>query len=274
MSQPSKIRRGHAGKKLAAAIVMGLSVAGSALAHGPHPATPCPCAADGTCYPKRETWGFYKTHWRAAPGDTIGLSPTPAGGGISEIKDQLQPFIRPLPEEEDLRGPAKPVRSAAPAEQPAATVEGQQPPQGQGQQPAQPANEAPAAAPADGLELPGLPGLPGVEGLGPQGSFNPLPRIEEGPPTLPRALSAALSSLPPQSNVEYATVVANPVAAVPAVKSNLPVANSRYVSPVSTANVGNIELGNPAAKNVQKTMDQDLQHAIYLESAELSGQMK
>ncbi len=271
MSQPSKIRRGHAGKKLAAAIVMGLSVAGSALAYGPHPATPCPCAADGTCYPKRETWGYYKTHWRIAPGESIG-PPTPAGG-IPEIKDQLQPFIRPLPEEEDLRGPAKPVRPAAPAEQPAATVEGQQPPQeGQGQQPAQPANEAPAAAPAGGLELPGL---PGVEGLGPQGSFKPLPRIEEGPPALPSALSAALSSLPPQQpNVEHATVVANPVAAVPAVKSNLPVANSRYVSPVSTANVGNIELANPAAKNVQKTMDQDLQHAIYLESSDLSGQIK
>jgi hypothetical protein len=74
--------------------------------------------------------------------------------------------------------------------------------------------------------------------------------------------------------VEYATVVANPMTAVPAVQSTIPVANSRYVSPVSTANLGNIELANPAAKNVQKTMDQDLQHAIYLESSDLSGQMK
>jgi hypothetical protein len=263
MSQPSKIRRGQAGKHLAAAIVMGLSVAGSALAHGPHPATPCPCAADGMCYPKRDTWGFYKTHWRAAPGDTIGV-PTPADGEAPEIRKQLEPYIRPLPEEEDLRGPAKPVRGAAPAEQPDAVVQVQVPAQGEGQQPAQPAEEEPAAAPADGLDLPGLPGF------GPQGSLNPLPRIEEGPPALPRALNEALSSLPPQLSVEYATVVANPVSVVPAVKSTIPVANSRYVSPASTANVGNIELGNPAAKNVQKSMDQDLQHAIYLESSNIA----
>ena len=270
MSQLSIIRPGQAGKHLAAAIVMGLSVAGSALAHGPHPATPCPCAADGMCYPKRDTWGFYKTNWRAAPGDTIG-TPTPADAATPEIRKQLEPYIRPLPEEEDLRGPAKPVRPAAPAGQPAVGAGGQVPVQGELEQPAEPAEEAPAAAPADGLDLPGLPGLPG---FGPQGSLNPLPRIEEGPPALPRALSAALSSLPPQSNVEYATVVANPVSAVPAVKSAIPVANSRYVSPVSTANVGNIELANPAAKNVQKSMDQDLQHAIYLESSELNSQMK
>lgn len=269
MFQPSKIRPGQAGKHLAAAIVMGLSVAGSALAqHGPHPATPCPCAADGMCYPKRDTWGFYKTHWRAAPGDTIGISPTPADGATPEIRKQLEPYIRPLPEEEDLRGPAKPVRPAAPAEQPAATAPDQQPPQGQGQQPAQGAEEAPAAAPADGLELPGLPGF------GPQGNLNPLPRIEEGPPALPRALSDALSSLPSQPSVAYATVIANPVSAVPAVKSTLPIADSRYVSPVSTANIGNIELANPAAKSVQKTMDQDLQHAIYLESSDLNSQIK
>jgi hypothetical protein len=265
MSQPSKIRPGQAGKHLAAAIVMGLSVAGSALAqHCPQPATPCPCAADGTCYPKRDTWGFYKTHWRVAPGDSIGIEPTPAAGETPEIRKQLEPYIRPLPEEEDLRGPAKPVRPAAPADQPAATAPAQQPPQGEGQPPAQEGEEAPAAAPADALDLPGLPGL------GPQGSVNPLPRIEEGPPALPRALSAVLSSSPAQPSVGYATVAANPVTAVPAVKSTLPIANSRYVSPVSTANVGNIELRNPAAKNVQKTMDQDLQHAIYLESSELS----
>jgi hypothetical protein len=267
MSQPSIIRRGQAGKHLAAAIVMGLSVAGSALAHGPHPATPCPCAADGMCYPKRDTWGYYKTNWRVAPGDTIG-PPTLAGEETPEIRRQLEPYIRPLPEEEDLRGPAKPVRGAAPSDQPAAGGQGQAPAQDEGQQPAQPADEAPAAAPADALDLPGLPGF------GPQGSLNPLPRIEEGPPALPRALSEALSSLPPHPAAQHATVVANPVASVPAVKSTIPVANSRYVSPASTANVGNIELANPAAKNVQKSMDQDLQHAIYLESSDLNSQMK
>ena len=43
-----------------------------------HPPTPPPCAADGACYPKRTTWGYYKTNWRPWPGDKAGIQPTPA----------------------------------------------------------------------------------------------------------------------------------------------------------------------------------------------------
>jgi hypothetical protein len=258
MSQPSTTRRGQWGKHLAATIVMGLTVAGPALAHGPHPATPCPCAADGTCYPKRDTWGFYRTNWRPAPGESVGRTPTPAGQDAQERLQELQPYVRPLPEHEDLRGPVRPTRPSTTNtevnEVPAAG--GQQPPAG-AQPPANGGEVAPAEAqPLDGLDLPGF---------GPQGSFQPLPQIEDAPPALPTNLSKALTALPNANTSSRTTVVANPVGIVRPVASTLPVANSNYVTPAT--NVQGIELANPAAKNVQKSMNQDLQQAIYLEAA-------
>jgi hypothetical protein len=272
MSQPSTTRRGQWGKRLAATIVMGLAVAGTAVAHGPHPATPCPCAADGTCYPKRDTWGFYKTNWRPAPGEKVGRGPTPAGQDAQERMQELPNLIRPLPEQEDLRGPVKPTRPAAvntevnaapPASGPLPAAGGQQPPVGGAQPPAEGGEAAPAEAPAaDGLDLPGF---------GPQGSFQPLPQIEDAPPALPSGLSQALTALPNTNSASSSktTVVANPVGAIRPVLSALPVANSNYVTPV--ANVQRIELANPAAKNVQKSMNQDLEQAIYLESTDLTS---
>jgi hypothetical protein len=265
MSQPSTTRRGPWGKKLAATIVMGLTVAGPALAHGPHPATPCPCAADGTCYPKRDTWGFYKTNWRPAPGEKVGRGPTPAGQEAQERLQDLQPFVRPLPEQEDLRGPAKPTRPATevntvpPATGQLPPAGGQQPPAGV-QPPANGGEAEPAEAqPLDGLDLPGF---------GPQGSIQPLPQIEDAPPALPSGLSRALTALPNTNSATASrtTVIANPVR--PAA-SSLPVANSNYVTPAS--NTQRIELANPAAKNVQKSMNQDLEQAIYLEATDLTS---
>lgn len=262
MSKPSTTRRGQWGKKLAATIVMGLTVAGSAMAHGPHPATPCPCAADGTCYPKRDTWGFYRTNWRAAPGDNVGRVPTPAGQGSQERLQELPNLVRPLPEQEDLRGPVRPTRPSATAEgaeaPPAAS--GQQPPAEDAQAPAEGAEAAPAVAPpAGGLDLPGF---------GPQGSFQSLPQIEDAPPALPTGLSRALTQMPGNSTASSkTTVMVNPVNSVRPVVRSLPVANSDYVTPVS--NTQGIELANPAAKKVQKTMDQSLEQAIYFEASDL-----
>ena len=33
--------------------------------------TPPPCAADGTCYPNENTWGWYPCHWRQWPGEVL-----------------------------------------------------------------------------------------------------------------------------------------------------------------------------------------------------------
>lgn len=266
MSQPSTTRRGQWGKKLAATIVMGLTVAGPAMAHGPHPATPCPCAADGTCYPKRDTWGFYRTNWRPAPGDNVGRVPTPAGQmDPQELQRELPNLVRPLPEQEDLRGPAKPTRPA-----PVNTEVNEMPPAGGGQQPPvggqppagrqQPPAEGGEAAPAEAQPLDGL----DLPGFGPQGSFQPLPQIEDAPPALPTNLSKALTALPNHSSPTRTTVIANPVR--PAA-STLPVATSNFVTPAT--NVQGIQLGNPAANNVQKTMELDLEQAIYLEASDL-----
>ncbi len=249
MSQPRKFNSSLTDMGLAA-IMLGLTIVSSAGAHGPLPATPCPCAADGMCYPNRGTWGNYTTNWRPWPGDTIGLTPTPEAVS-PELQQELPIFLRPQPDQEDLRGPAKPQRT--PADESAAPG---------GEQPADGFEDAPVD---DGLEIPGF---------GPQGGLQPLPQIEDGPPALPRSLSQALRMAPntqvnlQQNTVPKATVNVNPVTASRPLSSNVPVANSRYVTPTSGTTAHNIELGNPAAAKVQKTMDQDLQQAIYFEASD------
>jgi hypothetical protein len=259
-------------------ILLGLSVIGTPVAIGQcHPPTPCPCAADGMCYPKRDTWGNYTTHWRPYPGDMLGLTPTPADGGTIDIQDKLEPFIMPPPDQEDQRGPARPTRPAAPTSTPA-PVDGEvnelpavgQPldevPPANGEQPAEPAAEE-APGPLDNLNLPGF--------GPPQGKLQPLPRIEDGPPALPSALSQAITmgnGATFQANFATQAQAITPPA--PTVNANasksLPkvaVGPSRFVTPVAA----NIELTNPAAKNVQKTMDQELQQAIYYEASDADG---
>jgi|GEM_PF-2467721 len=291
MSRIAKLRRSNGAFNLAAAAMLGLTSLGLAdsahaqVHHGVHgtlPATPCPCAADGMCYPRRETWGNYKTHWRAWPGETVGLSPTPADGGTPGMKEQLPPYMRPSVDQEDLRGPVKPIRPAAPAaDGAAAAVEAGLPPLNGGAQPAQPGGAAPGGAPAaapaeegeeaappanDALELPGF---------GPQGSLQPLPQLEEGPPALPAGLSQALSAQPgtavnlTQQPMQRPTVAANPSAVVRPVINAVP-SNSRYVTPAAAIDTSHIELANPAAKNVQKSMEQDLEQAIYFEASDMS----
>jgi hypothetical protein len=254
MSQLRKRNSGLTDISLAA-IMLGLTIVSSSGAIGPLPATPCPCAADGMCYPNRGTWGNYTTNWRVWPGESIGLTPTPAAVG-PELQQELPIFLRPQPDQEDLRGPAKSQSAAAPAAESAAPG---------GEQPAEEAEEAPAN---DGLEIPGF---------GPQGSLQPLPQIEDGPPALPRSLSHALPTQPnTQINLRHnafakATVNVNPVTASRPLSTSVAVAHSPYVTPTAGISANNIQLGNPAAAKVQKTMDQDLQQAIYFEASDMPG---
>jgi hypothetical protein len=251
-----------------ASLLLGLGVLGSTPTLGQcRPAAPAPCAADGMCYPNRNTWGSYTTNWRPFPGDTVGVAPTPAAEDARI--DQLPPYIVPGPEQEDLRGPVRPTRPVAPAGQPAA--EGAPPAIGQPleqappenlEQPGEPAaDEAPA--PLDNLDLPGF--------APPQSLLQPLPHIEDGPPALPSALSRAITM---SGGVDYQSTAASQtqLQAAPTANANsspkaraVTIADSRFVTPAAS----NIELINPAAKNVQKTMDQDLEQAIYYEASDI-----
>lgn len=264
-----------------AGLMLGLSVVSTPDAQGQcQPATPCACAADGMCYPKRETWGSYTTQWRPFPGDALGLTPTPADGGAVEIQDKLPTFIVPTPDKEDLRGPVRPTRPPAAGatsgqvetqvnEVPAAGQPLDQAPPANGQEPAEPAAEE-APAPLDNLDLPGF--------GPPQGLLLPLPETEDGLPTLPSALSQAITmgtggaghaNFPTQAS---ATSLPAPTARANA--ATLPpkaaVAHSNFITPAAA----NIELKNPAAQSVQKTMDQNLEQAIYYESSEIDSAMK
>jgi hypothetical protein len=261
-----------------AGLVLGLSVVTAPEVSGQcHPPTPCACAADGMCYPKRETWGSYTTHWRPFPGDTVGLTPTPAEGSAEDLKSELPSFIVPTPDKEDLRGPVRPTRPPASTSTPAPTEGGidelpavgqplDQAPPANGGQPAEP---APAEAPGalDNLDLPGF--------GPPQGLLQPLPQTDDGLPALPTALSQALtlgSEATLQANYParpQATTLPAPTAR--ANTSNAPrqaaVVQSRFVTPAAA----NIELTNPAARNVQKTMDQSLEQAIYYEASDIDS---
>jgi len=82
------------------------------------PPIPSPCAADGICRPNQELFGYSQTRWRPWPGD-----PKPEEPTLAEDEDQtteqemeLEPFLRPTPEEEDTRGPTK-TKSFTPPEE-------------------------------------------------------------------------------------------------------------------------------------------------------------
>lgn len=259
----------------AVALLLGLGGPSYGQVHCPRPDSPCPCAADGMCYPKRDTWGSYKTQWHAWPGESVGMTPTRADGTLPD-GGQLQPYIRPRLDQEDLRGPARPPRATAPVDGAAPAANGAAPaangpaPGANAPAQAQPAAGAPAgnqeaAPPAnDGLQLPGLPEIPG---FGPQGSLQPLPQLEDGPPSLPQALSRAVVAhpvLPQSSQMPAASLEAAKQPTVSAVPTT-----SRFVTPTAAFDTSHLELSNPAAKNVQKPMDQDLRQAIYFEASDI-----
>lgn len=265
-----------------AGLVLGLSMVNAPEASGQcRPTTPCACAADGMCYPKRETWGSYTTQWRPFPGDTLGVKPTPADGGAADLQKELPIMILPTPDKEDLRGPVRPTRPPA-STSTQAPVEGglgelppieqplnQAPPANDGQQ-AEPAHEEAPGPFNNNLDLPGF--------GPPQSLLQPLPQTEDGLPALPTALSQAHimgsggSIQPNISSQAQATALPGPTARANSSNSPLKTAveQSKFVTPATA----NIQLTNPAARNVQKTMDQDLQQAIYYEASDIDSAMK
>mgnify|MGYP001288014891 FL=1 len=238
------------GLKFVATLLVGCCLQDLAVAQPGRAETPCPCAADGTCHPRRETWGTYLTQWRVWPGEQANIVPEPEKAVESDIRSQLPIIERPRPDEEDLRGPAKPVAPEAPQEPTAVGAE--EVPAAE----AAPAAEAPAN---DGLQLPGF---------DPQGSLHQLPQIEDVPPALPKSLSQAMlvQSVPIQAPTQTmqrrsVTVIANSASA-----TQQSVRHDPLVSPTTaTTQPGPIELGNPAADRVYQPTAQDLQHAIYYE---------
>lgn len=268
MSWMLKICGRCAALNAAVAMLLGLVEPGYGQVHCPRPDSPCPCAADGMCYPKRDTWGNYKTQWHAWPGESTGLTPTRPDGTLPD-GGQLQPYIRPRLDQEDLRGPARPPRATTPAEGAVPAINGAAPGVN-APAPAQPAAGAPAgnqeaAPPAnDGLQLPGLPDIPG---FGPQGNLQPLPRLEDAPPALPQGLSRAVVAQPALSQPSQLRTATPQTTKQPTV-SAVPT-TSRFVTPTAAFDTSHLELSNPAAKNVQKSMDQDLHQAIYFEASDM-----
>jgi hypothetical protein len=130
---------------------------------GPHTACtdcplPPPCAAEGGCYPKRDTWGYYPNQWNRWPtdyGDDVSAAPGE--------KSVLPSVIVPTPALEDKAAPA----------------------------PSEPKPEDAGMAPGGGareLDLPSLPPLPGAPGVPGQPVAPPQPganQPEDAPPGLP-----------------------------------------------------------------------------------------
>lgn len=174
----------HPTFKLCLAIaVLAATLAGSgSLSYGVtgcRPQTPCPCAADGVCRPKRETWGHYKTRWRTWPGEIRGEQPTEADAPTAG-KESLPPFETPLPELEDLRGPAKDKKKSKDDKSEAS---------GEGDKPAQ--------------LLPGPEALPAID---PQSNQLQMQPLEDAPPQLPESLrQSALLLNKPQARQAQAT---------------------------------------------------------------------
>jgi hypothetical protein len=143
--------------------------------------TPPPCCADGICYPKVDTWGWYQTQWRRWPG--VELEPTPAAKAPGET--ELKPYEPLPPELEDRRAPP-PTKSRselteegeAPPEQPLA------PPPGGGLEPPRPAPST--TAPGGPLTTP------------PESPFRPEPSSPFSPePTRPFSPEPSTPQLAP-----------------------------------------------------------------------------
>jgi len=151
------------------------------------PASTPSCVADGTCRPKRESWGHFHTRWRPWPGDPAPQQITPDATLPSDGR-RLAPFQRPEATQEDLRGPAKPPKVKSPSE------ENDQPPQA----------------------LPDAEVLPEIDPFGPQGGLPASPTRNDTPPVLPASLRqisrthrGALPRPPQFSSRKRAVVQAN-----------------------------------------------------------------
>lgn len=212
---------------------------------GCSPTTPCPCAADGVCRPKRTTWGHYNTRWRTWPGEQAGRTPTPADQTADEAEeiDPLGPFETPKPEQEDLRtapkARKKKVDDDAPAELP-------------GEEPAQ-LLPGPDAQP-EGDALPDL---------DPFGQLPTVPEMEDAPPALPASLRQAAASM---NMPRVATRTS-----VPTTKQRMNITPGMLAQPVQQVSwqpTGNMPLINPASAVRTTTEHQPLQQAVYFEASD------
>jgi hypothetical protein len=166
--------------------------------------TPPPCCADGFCYPRPTTFGWYERRWRRWP--TEELQPTPAGVRPPDrLAPEIPAFDLPPPEEEDRSAPrptqppdeeGEEEREGAPAaETPSATPlvprsdSGLAPPERMlpfeddppGTEPTPRPFGEPMTPPTTPLPF-GEPGLPGPAGQ-PTGDLDPPPALPFGTPS-------------------------------------------------------------------------------------------
>lgn len=186
--------------------------------------SPCPCCADGACYPKRDTWGHYQGKWRRWPSDH---RPDVPGREIEmppgQLPEGLGPIEVPSKEEEDRRAPIsakereeraveRGMQGAAetppPFEPPAGAAAAPRGPAGPGGAPGLPPLGAPREGPLD-FEFDPPPQLPfgqppagGLDGDEPADEFKfpyhgpgGQPQFDNDlPPALPRGLSRQTGS--------------------------------------------------------------------------------
>jgi hypothetical protein len=162
-----------------AAIVLGVVLVSDANAWQQRPATPCPCAVDGSCQPNGP-WGHTQTRWRPWPGDVVSEAPTPAEEAETREKLRLEPFELPPPEKENQRGPNTSKR-------PKAEKAAEGAPEAKDNQAPEPALPLPDLAPFEeaqpegGLQIPKDLDLNRPAGDQPVEAVPPQPGIEQPP---------------------------------------------------------------------------------------------
>ncbi len=156
------------------------------------------CTADGVCYPKRSTWGFYRQRWGRWPGDFE--DPLPEGRARASEGSQIPEGLPDIDKtEEELRAPPSSEESAedeTDEEEPGAEGESSLPPL--------PPLSAPPRA-GDFNPPPALPGgFPPPSAPGPNTDFsmNSPPAIQaaymeqDAPPALPATLANLIQASP------------------------------------------------------------------------------
>ncbi len=217
------------------------------------PTTPCSCAADGICRPKRDTWGHYHTRWRTWPGEKIERSPVEAGESEDEdtqLPDDLEDLELPKKEQEDLRVAPKAKKKRTADE--AAPL------------------EIPGADPAP--LLPGPEEAPAEEGpidFDPFSELPELPQMEDAPPALPPSLRQAALEMS-KARVATAKPKSRQQARPPRIAMNItPEMLAPPVRQVSwQQQQSSMPQVNPASAVQTSAAEQPLQQAIYYEASD------
>jgi len=285
MSERKSLSNRLAVVSLAVGLFIGPTLTSPVEGVGALPPSPPPCAADGTCRPNRDSWGFNRTRWRRWPGEEV-PAPTPAEEEEEDIRE-LPEIERPSPRQEDIRGPlgaetapapAVPAPTGEPTTMPEQTTPA---PQGAPQQlaPPQPLDVPDPFEEADPFEDEGQEQLPEQDEAFPdfdlQGGVQPELNREDPPPALPDSLSQLQWSQPASAAASTSSVAAPhereaPLEPVTADRGTAQVAS--YEQPPAQADQsqsGSIQLVNPAAANLVQPSDGQFQQAIYYEASDL-----